>query len=228
MVDTSLAKLVQEQHYHHVILDRPDSLNAINREMAEDLRTIWEHLTTETPAQPVLITGNGDGTCAGADLDIVQDDDFTMQNDYQDNLQRVYQLMEDYPHGIVMACQGATVGAGFAMTLNADFVILGQETVFSFPEINYGIVSNRTPALLAHLVGARAAKEIVLSGEPIPPARAKELGLVYQVTDEAAVTDRAIATVEMLAEKHPGAVKTVKDTVSFDFPSEAFNGTYHE
>lgn len=201
-----------------VRLHRPDRLNAIDDEMLDGLLELFETLASD-PTHAVRITGTGRATCAGVDLDVVEQPR-SAKPTFREREYRLFALINDYPRPTAVAGKGAVVGAAFIVALTADFVVLGEETTFSFPEIKYGIHSEWTAATLAETVGRRAAKDIVLRGEPIPPERALGLGLATEVIPEAEVESRTAEILREVGGYDPEAVRATKDRLGLDFGGE--------
>jgi enoyl-CoA hydratase/carnithine racemase len=130
------------------------------------------------------------------DTDVVSQDYETEFADVDALAQDLYALVETLPCPVAMAARGALVGMGFVVSLSCDFLVVGTETTLSVPEVKYGIASVRTAERLPDLVGRRPAAELLLTGDPIDPERAYELGLANDVVPEDAVEDR---TRELLA-----------------------------
>jgi enoyl-CoA hydratase/carnithine racemase len=173
-----------------VELNRPDKRNALTPEMVESLHETFGGLADDPPAG-VLVTGRGRVTCAGMDTGVVSQD---YENDFADLdalAQELYALLEDLPCPVAMAAHGALVGMGFVVSLSCDLLVVGAETTLSVPEVTYGITSEQTADRLPALVGRRVAAELLLTGEPLAPERARVVGLANDVVPEDAVDDRA-------------------------------------
>lgn len=173
-----------------VALARPEKLNALLPETIEGLATVFEAVADDA-GRGVLVTGQGDVTCAGMDTDIVSGDYETEYADLDATLQRLYGQIEAHPGPVAMAGRGALVGAGAVLSLSCEFLVLGEETTFALPEVNYGIASERTATVLPAIVGRRVAAELQLTGEAIDPERAASVGLANDVVPEPEVEDRA-------------------------------------
>lgn len=190
-------------------LNRPEKLNALNEALITDLNTALTE-TTRTTTNAILLTGNGRATCAGMDTDIVGTDEYK-NNPHMGAMNRETRAMlreHDYP--TAMAAKGAVVGAGFGFACHCDLVVLGEDTHFSYPEIEYGLVASSTTEL-ADLVGDRVAKEIVLTADTIDPHRAKTLGLVNDVVPEDTVETRTRELLEQIMQHDPEMVTRVLD-----------------
>jgi enoyl-CoA hydratase/carnithine racemase len=183
--DAGLVLADREDGITTVRLNRPDKLNAANDALlAEFVETL--SALHEDPGEGLVITGAGRATCAGRDLDVVSDPD----HETSALVPRQEELLETYPRPSAVAAKGATVGLGFHLALDADFVVLGEETHFSYPEISHGIVRSVVIDKLEPYVGPGVAKEIVMGGEPIDPRRAYDLGLVNDLVPEDEVESR--------------------------------------
>lgn len=216
-VETSTIELQDEGDVLVIRLNRPDKLNAITEEMMNGLHDVWEDLS-ENPDKAVVLTGAGDATCAGADTDVIEADDFsTSESEYEHKQQEIFQMVQTYPRPTVLAGKGAVIGAAFIFALECDFTILGEDTTFQYPETQMGMFSDRTPKLLSHLYGAQVAREVVLKGDPIAPDRAYEMGLATEVVPETDVDATARDLTDQLAEYDPKVTGLISETLEFDY-----------
>ena len=183
--DSRLVLTEVEDGITTVRLNRPDKLNAVDDELLAELVETLSDLHEE-PGDGLVITGAGRATCAGRDVDLVSDPDYEMS----DLTLRQEELLATYPRPTAVAAKGAAVGMGFHMALDCDFVVLGKETHFSYPEIDHNIERPIVIDKLEAYVGPGVAKEIVMGGEPIDPRRAYDLGLVNDLVPEDEVEAR--------------------------------------
>ena len=196
-----------------ITLDRPDSLNALDMELTTDLHELLGDLN-EAPEKGLLLTGRGPTTTAGADTAIVADPevDPTEQAGY---IHEIYDRLHRYPRPTVMACKGAIVGAGFQFALSCDFAVVGEETTISKAEIEHGIYSEYAVEMTAHEIGARATRELYLSGETLDPERAYALGFASEVVPDSEVDDTARALLADLVEKDQTAYEKIKEKLAY-------------
>lgn len=214
--DTPLVETEERDGVLVVRLNRPSKLNAINREMLEGLVEVLEG-ASENPTKSLLFTGAGRAMSAGVDVDIVEEPQET-KPDFKSNEHRMFDLVHEYPRPTALAGKGAVVGAAFMMALDADFVVLGEDATFSFPEIKYGVFSARAIEALERLVGPKQAKAIVLTGEPVAPERARELGLVNELAPHGDVEDRAYEFLETVGGYDARVVESTKEMLTYSFP----------
>lgn len=204
-----LAETTHEDPITTIRLNRPEKLNALNEPLIRDLNTAVTETTRETQ-NAILLTGEGRATCAGMDTAIVGTDEYK-NNPHMGAMNRETRAMlREHDSPTAMAAKGAVVGAGFGFACHCDLVILGENTYFSYPEIEYDLVASSTTELAA-LVGDRVAKEIVLTADPIDPHRAKTLGLANDVVPEPDVETRTRELLERIMQHDPHMVTAVLD-----------------
>ncbi len=211
MASTELVTVEQSDGIATVRLNRPDKLNAVTLELLSELRDAFLDLPDEE-IQGLVLAGNGPATCAGMDREIVSDPEYDEK--YADRITElnddIYGFLASRPYPTVVAARGALVGIGFILSLRSDFLVLGEETTLSLPEVQFGIAATHTVDPLERLVGTRAAKEIVLTGDAIDPTRARELGLANRVVPEDDVEEAARDLVGGIAEHDSDAVSELK------------------
>lgn len=192
MVDSGTETVVVEETGDVVTLrlNRPDKLNALGPEPIGGLRDALRDLAGDE--RGVLLTGEGRATCAGMDTDIVGGGNYPeAYPEVDEALGEVYRLLADRTAPSAVAGHGVLVGAGFSLSLRTDFLVVGEETTLSLPEIRYDIPVQGNAQLLAEHVSPRVAKEIALTGRELDPGRLRDLGVVNAVVPEDEVEETA-------------------------------------
>lgn len=187
-------------------LNRPDSLNAIDLDVLEALYDALGSLVDD-PAGGLVITGRGRVTCAGMDTEMVGDPDYYEK--YADDVDRLNAGIEErlleYPRPTAVAARGALIGEPVVFSTFCDFLVMGEETNLSLPEVKYSISVADSVERLVEMVGSRNAREIAMRGEAVDPERAREMGLANRVVPEDEVVDTAQSFVADMAD-HEGWV----------------------
>jgi enoyl-CoA hydratase len=204
-----------------VRLNRPEKRNALDLETVRALRNLLGELHEE-PGPALLLTGAGPVTTAGADVAVIGSDDDDARAEFVAATNRLLHLVETYPRPTVMAVEGAAVGIGFQLAVAADFAVLGADATFLKPEIEYGVFSAYSTAMLEHRFGAQVAKEIALAGREIDPERALEWGIATDVVPGGEAEPRATALLDDLAGHEAGAYRATKAALTFEADPEAF------
>lgn len=124
----------------------------------------------------------------------------------------LYESLYNFPKPVVAALSGHTFAGGAILAIACDFRIMADgEFGFALNEINLGLALSPTiRRMLADAVGVARAREVLLFGEPLTPARALEIGLVRELAPAEQVRDRAIACGHLLADKPPLAYREIK------------------
>ena len=223
-------------HVLTVIIDRPDALNAMNTQMGFDPRTLWADLYHDpSVARCIIFTGRGEqGVCAGGDLkerNGMTDEAWRRQHAVYE---QAVKGMMDCPIPIIGAINGVAYGGGCELALNCDFLYAADHARFALPEVTLGIMPGAGGTQnLPRAVGARRAKEVILTGLPFSAADALAWGLVNKVCGKADLLDAAMATARRIAANAPIAIRQAKKSVGvatqldlktgYDFEIEAYN-----
>jgi enoyl-CoA hydratase/carnithine racemase len=205
-------KLAIEAHIAEVTLARPEKLNAITPEMAEEIARICAALDRDDAVRAVLLTAAGSRAfCAGSDLGSLAayPSAWKVRN-------RVEYATEfrNLKKPVVAALNGWVLGGGAEIALSADIRIAARTVWIGFPEVTRGWVGGGGASqLLPRLVGYGQAMRLLLTGEPVDAAQALALGLVEEVVDEGGAEARARELCTRLAGFSPVAVQSVKAAV---------------
>lgn len=164
-----------------IVLDRPDSLNALNATMRRELLSTLKSLAREEAVRAVVLTGEGRGFCSGADLR-----GGASEREFRDRLVAEYnpviRAIRDLPKPIIAAVNGPAAGAGFSLALACDLVYAAEEARFvpAFSGIALVPDSGLTRTLVRAL-GRHRAAELIFTGKPLAAAEAQGAGLVNVV-----------------------------------------------
>ena len=197
-----------------VTLGRPEKLNALSREVLEDLLEVLEAISRDPEVRAVVIAGSGKAFCAGADVS-----EFAKSlpeiREFIDLGRRVFEMLETMDKPVVAAVHGFALGGGFELALSCDLIVAAEGAQLGSPEINLGIVPGwgATQRLLA-TVGPYKARELVLLGDRITAEEALRLGIVNRVVPADRVLEEALTIARKLAEKSPVALSAAKSIVN--------------
>lgn len=194
-----------ENHRADVILNRPDSRNAMNRPLLDDLRTALERVDANDDVRAMVLLGEGEVFCAGMDLEMMKrrgDDDAPSSDIGLDDITQYIDGM-DVPS--VASIKGAAIAGAFELVLPVDFRIISEDAKYGVIEVKLGLFpSGGATQRLPRLVGLSKAKELVLTGEYIDPHEAEACNLVHEVVENRAETDDcARAWADKLTENAP-------------------------
>lgn len=186
-------------------LDRPDKLNAIDNDMAEQLLQALDAARDDAGVHVVRILGNGRAFCAGRDVSAPPTDrDLEL-------VQAVAAAIVRHPCPVVMAVHGWTVGAGFEWAMCADFVIAAEDTRFRLPEASLGVfVTGGLVATLPASAGLARAKALTMLGEPFTAQDALDWGVIFRVVPGDALDAASSDVASTLASLKPEVMRQFK------------------
>jgi enoyl-CoA hydratase/carnithine racemase len=170
-----------------VTLNRPDKLNAINYAMADALLAVLDRIETDAAVGAVIVTGaGGRAFSAGGDIrefsQSVRKGPEAAVRDFVRRGQAMTARMEAFPKPIIAAVNGLAYGGGCEVTEAVHLAVASESAMFAKPEIRLGMPPTfGGTQRLSRLAGRKRALELLLTGDPFPPGRALEMGLVNQV-----------------------------------------------
>ncbi len=214
-----------------ITMIRPDMLNAINMEMLAEFDEIFDFLSNDDSTKIILITGEGRGFSAGADLnDAITYKDSDAFRDpvsflkiVQERYASLILKLRKIPQPVISVINGPAAGGGFSIALASDIRIACPEAYFVASFINIGLSGGElgTSYLIPRLVGLSRASDILFTGRKLWAEEARDMGLVNKVVPRKNLIDEAIAYANMMAEKSFSALKLTKRALdqNIDAPS---------
>jgi len=204
-----------------VTLNRPQTLNAVNLQMTEDLEKLVAWLAgQEQQVRVVLLTGAGRAFCAGDDVRELPD--LSTETARQLSLRQaaLYLAFEQLPQPIIALVNGDAFGAGCVAAYSADLRIASHAARFAMPEIRLGWPPGYGLAQLTALVGKARALELCLMGHPISARQALDWGLVNEVVPGTRLMLRGLQLAESLLEMPAEALRATKRLIHLDEGSQ--------
>lgn len=197
-----------------VTLDRPDTRNAIDAAMIDDLHGLCAQLEREP--RTMILTGGSDGVFAGG-ADIAQLRERRRDDALSGINLHLFNRIRALPMPTIAAVDGYALGGGAELSYACDLRIATPRTRFGQPEPGLGIIAGAgATSRLVRLLGESVAKQILLAGEWMDADRALALGLVHSVAEPDALLDTARALAQKMARSSALALRMTKLAVDAD------------
>lgn len=195
-------------------INRPDKRNALNEATRDEFLHALELLQSSDDSRVVIVTGAGDKAfIAGADIGEFEGRTPLTQRAAMKGL-RIFSAIEDFPKPVIAMINGFCLGGGMELALACDLRFASDAAKLGQPEINLGIIpGGGGTQRLTRLVGEGKSMELILTGDLIDAAHAKQIGLVNEVFPAAELRDRLQAYAVRIAEKSPIALRMAKEAV---------------
>ena len=196
-------------------IDRPDKLNALNRQTLEALDAAFAAAGEDPAVRTLVLTGSG-GKAFVAGADIAEMNALTAIEGREFSLlgQRLMRRIERLPKPVVAMVNGYALGGGLELAMACHLRVAADSARLGQPEVNLGLIPGfgGTQRLL-RLAGRAATLELCLLGTPIDAARALQLGLVNRVVPAADLESETMKLAAQLASAAPLALRGVLDAV---------------
>ena len=194
-------------------LNRPDVLNALNDDLLLALRQGLARAKGDAAVRAVLLTGNGRGFCAGADLGAgaMREGPHDVAQSLRERYHPIVLAMRQFPKPIVGAINGVAAGAGMSIALACDIVLAGESASFLQAFTRIGLVPDcGSTWFLPRLVGDVRARALVMLADKISAADALRYGLVWQVFADDKLMSEAMAIAQRMAHMPTRAYDLIK------------------
>jgi len=205
------------EHVATITLNRPERLNAISRQLIEELGQAMSAAESDTGVRCVLLTGAGRGFCAGADLGdpsrgetATRDAGAALDKFYNPTIRR----MRAMPKPIVAAVNGVAAGAGMSLALASDITIAARSASFLQAFARIGLLPDAGSTwLLPRLVGDQRARALAMLAPQIPAEQAQAWGMIWQVVDDDKLMQEAGGLAKRLAAGPTLALARIKQAL---------------
>lgn len=193
-------------------LNRPDKRNALATDLLSRVAEALDAASADAGVRAVVITGSDKIFAAGADIRELADRDTA--GALADPRPAIWARIRGFAKPLIAAVEGWSLGAGNELVMCCDLVVAGHGARFGQPETNLGIIPGAGgTVVLPRLVGRSRAMKMVLLGEALSAAEARDAGLVAEVVDDSKALEHALELAERIAARAPLAMQQGKAMV---------------
>ncbi|MGD9995802.1 MAG: crotonase/enoyl-CoA hydratase family protein [Ilumatobacteraceae bacterium] len=200
-----------------ITLNRPEARNAINGDVAAGVEAALNQLESDPNVWVGVLTANTEGQsnpvfCSGADLKAINAGSGASLSTERGGFAGFTYRERDKP--IIVAVDGLATAGGCEIVLAADLVVATTRSAFGLAEVKRNLIAGAGGLFrLPRAIGRAAAMEAILTGEPIPAARAYELGMVNRLVEPGKAVDEAFALADKITAAAPMAVQKSRKVV---------------
>ena len=218
MPDYQTVLVERTEHVAELRLNRPDSLNAFDDALVNELPEVLLGLSRDPQVRAVVMTSTGRHFSAGGDMDtiVAGHEDLNVLMRGVDDGRRLFRAFTDFPKPIVVAVHGSSFGVATSLVFTADAVVVTPDAVLSDPHVHMGLVAGDGGVVAWPLsAGLARAKRQLLWGEPLTGQQAYDLGLVSDLADTPeAARELAFELGRRVASLPPVAVQLTKRSLN--------------
>ena len=195
-----------------ITLNRPDSLNAMNRPLIDDVARAFNDANADHATRAIIFTGAGKAFCAGDDRrEHVHPETKEQAHDLVQAIQRATHAITLGPKPVVGAINGWAVGGGFEWAINCDFPIWAHSARGFFPEVSLNLfVTGAVTSLLPALVGLTKAREMLFFGDHYDATELHRIGVAWKTVSDHELMNVAQDIAQRLADLPPLSVRAMK------------------
>ena len=199
-------------------LRRTDVHNAFDEELIERLRRELQGIENNPVVRVVVIRGDGDNFCAGADLNWMKrmaEFDRGANLDDAKNFGKMMAVLHRMRQPTVAVAQGATFGGGVGLVAACDIAVAADDATFCLSEVRLGLIPAVIGPYIVNAIGERQAKRYMMTAEKFGADEALRAGLVQKVAPRADLNDETDRLVSNLLRGGPRALTEVKNLLSY-------------
>ncbi len=206
-----------------ITINRPDKLNALNKQTIEDLHETLVEAENQTDIRAVIITGSGKKAfVAGAD--IAEFANYSIQQGQQLSSTghfKVFNFIENYSKPIIAAVNGFALGGGLELAMACHVRVVSDNAKMGLPEVSLGIIPGYGGTQrLAQLVGKGKAFEMIVTADMIGAQDAYKWGLANYVTTQDELLAKCFDITGKISSKSPTAIKAAIKVINAGYNNQ--------
>jgi len=215
-------------HVGLIRLHRPEALNALNKQLMDELSDALAKFEADDAIRAMVLTGSDKAFAAGADIKEMREKTF-VEAYREDFITANWEAAAKTRKPLIAAVSGYALGGGCELAMMCDFIYASDTAKFGQPEISIGIMPGAGGSQrLARFVGKSKAMEMCLTGRFMGAEEAERVGLVSRVFPVDELVKEALAAAARIAEMPPIAVLAVKEAVNVAFETTLSEGVRFE
>ncbi|HVK97967.1 MAG TPA: enoyl-CoA hydratase-related protein [Flavisolibacter sp.] len=191
-----------------ITINRPTKLNALNKDVMNELNSVFDEVITKNEIRGVILTGSGEKSfVAGADISEFIGLSASQGMDLARKGQEIFFKIENCPKPVIGAINGFALGGGCELAMACHFRVASENAKFGQPEVNLGLIPGYGGTQrLVQLIGKGRALELLMTGGMIDAATALNYGLVNYVVPSSDLLSKTKSLLQTILTKAPVAI----------------------
>ena len=198
----------KNNHIGTLTINRPDSLNAMNREVLLEFINELKKIQSDKDIRVIIITGSGEKAfIAGADIKLMQKMNREEALEFANLGQELANLIEKSAKPVIAAVNGYALGGGCEIALSCHLRIASDNAIFAQPEVKIGLLPGwGGTQRLPRIIGRGLANEIILTGRNVTAKEALDIGLVNRVVPQEELMNTCFDIANAILKNSPNAI----------------------
>ena len=205
---------------YKITINRPDKLNALNRETIGELSNAFERLRNDDSVRCIILTGSGEKAfVAGADISefahfsVSEGEDLAQQGQT-----KLFDKVEQFPKPVIAAVNGFALGGGLELAMSCHIRIASDNAKLGLPEVSLGVIPGYGGTQrLPQLIGRGRANQLIFSAEMITAETAANWGLVNKSVPQADLLTECTQLADKICRNSPAAISFAIEAVNAGF-----------
>lgn len=213
-----------------VTVNRPESLNAMNKDVIIELISKIEGLLSEGDIRVIIITGSGEKAfIAGADIKLMQKMNKSEAYEFANLGHKLANTIENSDKPVIAAVNGFALGGGSEIALACHIRVASDNAVFAQPEVKIGLLPGwGGTQRLPRIVGKGLANELIITGRNVTAQEALKIGLVNRVVSKEELINTCVDIAKLIMKNSPNAVSESIKLINISSGTELNKGLSRE
>ena len=217
MSETSLLRIARDRGVARIFLNRPQSRNALSKELAAQITAAFEEEAHNDGTRAVVLGGLGNDFCAGADLNEMRASGEAARTQNLGDAKRLaamFRAVYAFPRPVIARVHGGVFGGGAGLVAACDLAVVADNAQFAFSEVRLGILPAIISPYVVRKIGESNARRYFLTAERFGAGEAKVMGLAAKtcLPEELDAAVEEILALVLLGS--PDAQKRIKDLLN--------------
>lgn len=207
-----------ENRIGYITLNRPEKRNALNFEVISELKEVFDIAESDDECKVIVLKANGDVFCAGADLgymQTLQDNSFNENLNDSTHLAHLFYQIYTLRKVVIAQVQGPAIAGGCGLATVCDIIFAAPEATFGYTEVKIGFIPAIVSVFLLRKIGETHTKQLLLSGDLISAAEARNIGLLTYVVPAEDLDDQVFNYAQKICQQNSlQSMELTKDLIA--------------